>query len=505
MSNIRNKIIIGFSVIILLLSTIGIYLIHSMQNMAKEASNIYNHPFTVSNAAKDIKINLLNIQNSVKEGVIKKDSSSEPLAIDMLRNNERLILEKFEIIRDRYLGEPEDVETAFTFFRNWLRIIDQVVLLQKERNFDSASALITNEAEEEVNRLTASLRALSDFASGKANEFYDKTLQGKRDSFLVLSILLLTCIGFSILILIRVVNNHDFTLREINRYLHLVDQNILIASMDTNGKITEISNALCRFLGLSRDQLLGTKCNFFLGDDQYETVDSIYKVINTGSEWQGDLERINKNGETQYINLSIHPVFDDSFNISSFNHIVQDVTDKKTLEQMSITDKLTMLNNRGHFDEIIEREIKLAHRNNSYLALAIADIDHFKMYNDNYGHPAGDEVLINVASVFKTILNRTNDFIFRLGGEEFGIIFSATDKEATERFLENIRKEIESLHIEHKFSSVADHITISIGARVVKGRGVPHKNQFYIQADQALYQAKKKRNRVCITAPESSG
>ena len=497
--SIRGKIIFGFSLIIILLSAMGIFLIYSMQKLANEAGNIYKHPFTVSNAAKNIEIHLLSIQDKLKDAILP-DSENRSRGIEIsIRRQKGMILEDFGTIKDRYLGPEKDVENALTAYNSWLDVTEDVIFLQKQGKTLEASQLIETRLSQDTERFRSAMDNLIAFATGKANEFYTKTLDNKKDFLIILSFLLITSIGASVFIMTRVVSNHDFTLKEINRYLHLVDQNILIASMNKKGKITDISNALCRFLGNTKTEMIGTQCNFFV-DQKMSTgcTDHIYKVIQTGSEWEGDLQREDANGDPQWINLTIHPVFDENFNISSYSHIIQDVTDKKKLEELSVTDKLTMLHNRRYFDTVLEREIKLAHRNEHYLTLAIADIDFFKKYNDHYGHPAGDEILATVARVLKKVLNRPNDYLFRLGGEEFGILFANTNHDRSIAFLEKIKDAVESLEIKHEYNDVSSYVTISIGARVLKGLDIPAPNLFYVQADQALYEAKKNRNQVVV-------
>jgi diguanylate cyclase (GGDEF)-like protein len=132
------------------------------------------------------------------------------------------------------------------------------------------------------------------------------------------------------------------------------------------------------------------------------------------------------------------------------------------------------------------------------LTFAVIDLDYFKKYNDNYGHPAGDSVLIKVAQVFKQSMRRPNDYTFRLGGEEFGIIFSGLNIKQSFEILEIIRNKIEKLNIEHCESDVSQFMTISLGAYLSSGPNIPDSNQLYIKADEALYVAKSQRNCVVV-------
>lgn len=133
-----------------------------------------------------------------------------------------------------------------------------------------------------------------------------------------------------------------------------------------------------------------------------------------------------KSGEVYWANLTITPVIKDG-EIVNYTAIRQDVTNKKKLELLAIEDTLTGVYNRRYFNKIMEKELRRTKRENLNLCLLSIDIDDFKKYNDNFGHPKGDDVLIKVAQSLKSSASRATDFIFRMGGEEFSILFSGLD------------------------------------------------------------------------------
>jgi len=177
-----------------------------------------------------------------------------------------------------------------------------------------------------------------------------------------------------------------------------------------------------------------------------------------------------------------------------------DITTEKTLEKLATTDALTQLNNRRNFDKILSREINNASREKKLLAFIMMDIDNFKKYNDAYGHPAGDMVLSSVSASISSNMKRGSDFAFRLGGEEFGVLFYTNDIEGAQIFAERIRKDIDDLNLEHSGSTVSDHITISAGLLVIDFEDESINEQgFYTMADDALYEAKENgKNRVVM-------
>ncbi|MGF1695783.1 diguanylate cyclase [Vibrio lamellibrachiae] len=170
--------------------------------------------------------------------------------------------------------------------------------------------------------------------------------------------------------------------------------------------------------------------------------------------------------------------------------------EKKKIEKLAITDSLTGLFNRRHYNEALPSEIHRAKRSEEWLSFVILDIDYFKQYNDNYGHHNGDHQLISLANVLMEKCHRASDFCFRLGGEEFGIIFSGLSPEEAETFVEGIRQAIEALQLEHKYSNAASVLTASFG--LVTSKAPKQKmEELYEAADAALYRAKDTgRNRV---------
>ena len=163
----------------------------------------------------------------------------------------------------------------------------------------------------------------------------------------------------------------------------------------------------------------------------------------------------------------------------------------------SSIDGLTGIPNRRHFSEYSENELHRARRNQKSLAVAMLDIDFFKLFNDNYGHLAGDECLKQVAATIDHTLRRSADMAARYGGEEFVCLFPDTDEEGACVICDEILQAIRDLKIEHTFSKNADIVTVSIGC-VAR---IPEQNDsmedLIKQADERLYRAKKSgRNRV---------
>ena len=171
----------------------------------------------------------------------------------------------------------------------------------------------------------------------------------------------------------------------------------------------------------------------------------------------------------------------------------------KKLQELSITDALTSLYNRRHFDEIVPKLISLAQRKKLYITFFIIDIDHFKTYNDNYGHQAGDRALIAVSNVIKQHIQRDDDFVFRLGGDEFAGIALSENPQSIHQHVEEICTMVETLNIEHQYGATLNKLTTSIGMISVPYQNTLTIDDLYKAADKNLYQAKRTGKHQCVT------
>ncbi|MBS4538650.1 diguanylate cyclase [Clostridium sp. D2Q-11] len=194
------------------------------------------------------------------------------------------------------------------------------------------------------------------------------------------------------------------------------------------------------------------------------------------------------------------PIFIDDEYMGQFWNL-RDVTNKKLIEkklkELSRIDGLTGIPNRRTFDVTLEREWNRSLRMSSSLSLIMLDIDNFKLYNDTYGHLAGDECLKKVAKTLSSAIRRPGDLAARYGGEEFAIILPSTDKNGAMHIAEEIRLRISDLKIPHSSSQVSEYVTISIGVTTMKNRSTSTPKELINRADKALYMSKDQgKNKV---------
>lgn len=169
----------------------------------------------------------------------------------------------------------------------------------------------------------------------------------------------------------------------------------------------------------------------------------------------------------------------------------------------ALVDELTGIANRRSYEKVSAGRWREAIRLNLPFTICMFDIDKFKLYNDTFGHPAGDRVIANVAKTVSSHLRRSTDFFARYGGEEFVAIFLGEEASAAFQFMKKIRDEIENLHIPHQ-SPVSEWVTVSIGGATV----IPGEGDFYgdalKKADEMLYIAKQQGRNIVVWCNEKN-
>ena len=218
---------------------------------------------------------------------------------------------------------------------------------------------------------------------------------------------------------------------------------------------------------------------------------------------------ITGNAEFMYQSVSFIPLVAVNGEVDYIGVVIYDVTDaalskrdveaaNKLLEVLSRTDRLTQLNNRGFWEECLEREFRRVRRTHGPATLIMFDIDHFKKINDTYGHPAGDEVIRNTSALMRQA-SRETDILGRYGGEEFGIILVDTAAEGAAIMADRLRLAIEASVVHHDGQEI--RYTISLGVAELPENIESHK-QWIELSDQGLYAAKHGgRNQVVVQSP----
>lgn len=177
------------------------------------------------------------------------------------------------------------------------------------------------------------------------------------------------------------------------------------------------------------------------------------------------------------------------------------------LEKLATTDALTGVHNRRKIGEMLEAEFHRAMRNEAPLSLAFLDIDHFKRFNDRYGHTKGDECLQGVCCAILSCLKRPSDAVGRYGGEEFLIMLPGTEVEGATQMAAAMVRDVAALDIKHEDSPTAPRVTVSVGVVTMFPRqGGPDMAALLNGADKMLYEAKAGgRNRISVSLLQDDG
>jgi diguanylate cyclase (GGDEF)-like protein len=171
----------------------------------------------------------------------------------------------------------------------------------------------------------------------------------------------------------------------------------------------------------------------------------------------------------------------------------------RALQHQANEDGLTKLFNRRYMDEKLTELIQWHGRHKMPLSLILMDVDHFKAFNDNYGHTEGDQCLISIAQFLDVMFIRSGDYVGRYGGEEFVILLSLSDPASAEENASRVLEGIVSLNIPHEYSQTADRVTLSLGVYSTIPTGTESVNELYERADKLLYQAKRNgRNQYAL-------
>lgn len=281
-------------------------------------------------------------------------------------------------------------------------------------------------------------------------------------------------------------------------YINQVHELTFASMIDLSDfSLVKVTDSYVKLTGYDKDELLGMN---YLSLAAHEMTDAqkeqIIKQVLQGNSWHGELKGQTKQHKEYWVDLTLTPIKNILGKVTHVWATRVDITDKKRVEKLSIEDEMTGLYNRRYFNQVIERELNRAKRQEQPLAVAMLDIDYFKNINDNYGHHVGDEVLVRVADSFKKSFHRGNDFVFRMGGEEFLVLSSFPTREEFKQYLDKFCRDVEAMDIQNK-GAPSEVLTVSIGAVFYEYDKLGTSTALYHEVDQKLYKAKE-GGRNCV-------
>lgn len=296
--------------------------------------------------------------------------------------------------------------------------------------------------------------------------------------------------------------------------------------LDAQGQVLIWNKACERLTGLPASEVVGTKEHWrgfydsprpcladLIVQNRMAEMDDLYVEHDDASGTAFGLHAQNwcvmpGLGNQLYLAIDAGPIYDAQGQLLAVVETLRDMTTQKTaqieLERLAVRDGLTSLVNRRGFDERLDMELSRAIRDQQSMALIMIDVDHFKRFNDTYGHQLGDECLRQVASALAMAVQRPADLVARYGGEEFAVILPSVDQAGAHAVANRIRQCVGALAVPHMGNEGLGVVSVSVGlacgipARDMKGKDL------ITLADRALYQAKN-AGRNCVESARCDG
>lgn len=288
----------------------------------------------------------------------------------------------------------------------------------------------------------------------------------------------------------------ELALRKLSKAVEYSPYMVVISRLD--GIVEYASPKVLEVTGFSEEEVVGQPINMLHYDQGQETsYASIWVMLKSTREWQGELLNLRKNGQAYWANVHIAPIYDEEDHVTHYVSIHQDITEAREIsEQLNYQashDQLTDLVNRRAFELLLEKTLEHSQVTGEQHVFCFLDLDQFKVVNDTCGHIAGDELLRQLAHMLQERI-RSGDTLARLGGDEFGILMRKCNLQQAEKVANDLREKIASF----KFSweSQIFSVGVSIGVVEIDKHSV-NKIELMKQADSACYTAKENgRNRI---------
>lgn len=318
-------------------------------------------------------------------------------------------------------------------------------------------------------------------------------------------LLLATALASMVLVTLIIVNfvisrslkTLDNRFDSLSEFTDMIDNNIMIVDVSADFVITGVSQLFCDISGYSKDELIGKNFETLKDPDTpKELFDTLHKELEENGVWSGDLQNRTKDGQKYWLSAKVEAKYRDG-KLLCYDYIMHNITAKKINEEIVYIDELTQTYNRKHFNDVFPRMVNGIKRNGGCVNFIVLDIDDFKKYNEIYGHSKGDEALVSISKTLKASLRRPDDYCFRLGGGEFGILFRSGSEDEGVLYAQVLKKNIEMIGIKHVANLTYKVLTASLGLVSQESHKIESDKDIYQRAYEHLRRAKDDgRNKV---------
>lgn len=491
----RKVLVLLFSLILICIA-FEITAFRYFNNSQDLISRYYQHPLPVQQASIEVHQHLSKIRDILSSLPANPNKKEKWQVMLQVSQHEAEMVKQFDIIFDRFNGEKEYIDKAYNNFLSWYPLygkpqsrVNASFTPEVSQNWQSMALVLS-----QIKATESDVFRFQQGVSQHTALIFDDLIDLKLSMNIIYSVkqLLILSILAMFILLVLVLKQ---VRKKRKRAEQLIDQHIKMATLTTQGNVLYASKALCRYLGVQKENVIGKNLNFFDNSDKKEeTYKKITDITNAGKVWEGQLKRHNNLGEYQWFFSRLLPNFSREYAIKSYTNIIVDCTNNN----LAMLDPLTEIGNKKSYEDKITETLLVADDLKIDTALAIIDIDNFKSYNDEVGHAKGDFVLETLANMLSQLIKGTRHDVFRLGGEKFALILESMDKEQSLNFFENIRITFNDKNIIYKSNKTTKHLSVSIGAAHKTSDRKLSKDDFYLEAERALKLAKIGRNAVCM-------
>ncbi len=507
-TNINTRLFVAFSLILILMIILALGAFQGMEVLTDMTKQMYRHPLTVSNAVLDANTHIVAIHRSMKDVVLASSEAEIREAVNRVDQQEKEVLQRFQIVQERFLGDKTQVVKTLQTIYDWRQIREEVISLARSGQHDAAVAITRGRGAKHLALIEKEMDELIVFARNKAQEYMDNAEAKHKQVLLLMGILLLLVLLSSIVIAIVVTRNINREIAERKQAQNAVQtsetkfRTLYESSGDAVMLLDEERFIWCNpatltmFGCATHEEFCSEHPADLSPPTQPDGTDSLTlaneRISAAMKEGWHRFEWMHRrlNGEDfpaevvlSAMKLEGRPVL---------QVLIRDISERKQAEEkikhMANHDELTGLPTLRLGKDRLSGAIALARRYKSSVALLFLDLDGFKAVNDSMGHKAGDHVLNEVAARLMQSVRET-DTVARIGGDEFIIILTQVDEKANSvKIAKNI---LEIVSRSMKIDGQDIYIGTSIGIALYPDHGETPA-ELIKKADEAMYVVKRK-------------